>query len=86
MTYRLDDKVKWQNGRTASYRHVGTVVCVVPAGAMPYEVAWGDVPDGVRLVYDTAVPRNHESYIVYDERTKRLYWPRVGRLRLAVAK
>lgn len=63
--YKLADIVSW-------YSRVGRIVEVVPYGMYPIK----QPRLRVRGYY-----REHESYVVEDEKGKR-YWPRVGTLKL----
>lgn len=78
MRFAIGDKVYWKPSDTW---HAGTVVGVVPDEHSLAHVEMGEPYCRMRLPDGWTRRRDHESYIVFDEQTRRLYWPRVSGLR-----
>jgi hypothetical protein len=73
----VNDAVRWVSSNTPKE---GVIVGVVPAGRLPCDV-------GFKTLGDTALSRDHESYVVRGQargRAPTMYWPLVSLLHRAV--
>lgn len=81
---KIGAKVRWQN-REYDPDHEGVVAAIVPAGARPRNVAKDNGLDSYLRDVTSGqfgLPRDHESYLVLEGKTKtskgKLLWPRVS--------
>lgn len=73
-TFEKGDRVQWvsrKGGRsTQLLLRIGTVVDVISIGCRP-EVFWPSIGS------DVGSPRDHVSYVVRVDSSRKLYWPKV---------